>query len=174
MNKIYIDKLAEKHNKLDIVDSLIDSDFSISVEFIYQSKFENTKDLRDFVDIICDKLWFSDKQKWRFILIADELNNNSIEYWSASESSNIMRIESHMEENERFFKLEVEDMWDWKHPKTALDMETMRAHKLKLWYFGHNSIRWRWLFLIIVKLVDRLYFKNSVNWWLIVWIKTKI
>jgi len=174
MNKIYIDKLAEKHNKLDIVDSLIDSDSSISVEFIYQSKFENTKDLRDFVDIICDKLWFSDKQKWRFILIADELNNNSIEYWSAAESSNIMRIESHMEESERFFNLEVEDMWDWKHPKTALDMETMRAHKLKLWYFGHNSIRWRWLFLIIVKLVDRLYFKNSVNWWLIVWIKTKI
>ncbi len=174
MNKIYIDKLADNHNKFSIVESLIDSDSYISVEFIYQSKFENTKDLRDFVDIICEKLWFSDKQKWRFILIADELNNNSIEYWSSPESFNIMRIESHMEENERFFNLEVEDMWNWKHPKTALDMETMRAHKLKLWYFGHNSIRWRWLFLIIVKLVDRLYFKNSVNWWLIVWIKTKI
>lgn len=171
MKKIYIDKLPKNHIKADIVDSLIKDDF-IEVEFFYDSKFENTKHLRDFVDIICERLAFSDKQKSRFILIADELNNNAIEYWSSTDAENILRIKLSKIDWKKVFKLEVQDKWNWKHPKTALDMETMRAHKLKVWYFGHDSIRWRWLFLIIVKLVDRLYFKNSADWWLVVGIKT--
>jgi hypothetical protein len=38
----------------------------------------------------------------------------------------------------------------------------------------NNSIRWRWLFMIIDKLVDKLYFKDSKNWWLIVGIEKKL
>lgn len=174
MSKVYIDKLQKWHDKHEIASSLFDKDWNLCVEFIYKSKFENTKDLRDFVDILCWELKFTNKQKWRFILIADELNNNAIEYWSASTSFNILRMKSYVQDWQKYFNLEVEDNWDWKNPKKALDMETMRAHKLKLGYFWHNSIRWRWLFLIIVKLVDRLFFKNSKNKWLIVWIKTKI
>lgn len=173
MDKIYIDKLSKWHNKLDIINSLI-IDWNISVEFIYKSEFQNTKDLRDFVEIICWLLKFPDNTISRVVLIADELNNNAIEYWSDKSWFNFLRIISKFENWILNFNLEVEDNWNWRAPKKALDMETMRAHKLKLWYFNHDSIRWRWLFLIIVKLVDRLYFKNSKLWGLIVWVKMKI
>lgn len=173
MDTIYIDKLSTGHNKLDIINSLF-IDWKINVEFIYKSIFKNTKDLRDFVDTICYVLNFSNNLKSRIILIADELNNNAIEYWSSEGSLNHLRISSENIDWVNHFNLEVEDNWKGKASKNALDMETMRAHKLRLWYFWHNSIRWRWLFLIIVKLVERLYFKNSVNWGLIVWVKMKI
>lgn len=173
MNKIYIDKLTKKSDKRVIINSIYIND-SLDIEFIYKSTFKNTKDLRDFLEIIWDVLWFSCILKWRIILISDELNNNAIEYWSSSDWYNILRIRTKKENWLINFNLEVEDNWKWRASKSALDMETMRAHKLKLWYFWHNSIRWRWLFLIIVKLVDRLYFKNAVNWWLIVWVKMKI
>lgn len=173
MNKIYIDKLSANDNKEEIINNIF-VDNSLEVEFIYKSTFENTKDLRDFVEVICSILNFTDKLKGRVILISDELNNNAIEYWTSPDWFNILRIKAYILDWIIDFNLEVEDSWDWRAPKKALDMETMRAHKLKLWYFWHNSIRWRWLFLIIVKLVDRLYFKNSSTWWLIVWVKTKI
>jgi len=173
MDKIYIDKLSKWHNKLDIINSLI-RDSSINVEFIYKSEFQNTKDLRDFVEVICSVLNFSDKLKSRIVLISDELNNNAIEYWSNQDAFNSLRISTQIIDWIINFNLEVEDNWKWRAPKNALDMETMRAHKLKLGYFNHDSIRWRGLFLIIVKIVDRLYFKNSKDWGLIVWIKMKI
>lgn len=173
MDQIYIDKLSEEHDKLDIINSLF-KEWLLNIEFIYKSRFENTKDLRDFVDVICSTLKLSDKLKSRIVLISDELNNNAIEYWSDSEWFNFLRINSNIEDWFINFNLEVEDNWKWRAPKKALDMETMRAHKLKLGYFNHDSIRGRGLFLIIVKLVDRLYFKNSKSWWLIVWVKMKI
>jgi uncharacterized UPF0160 family protein len=112
--------------------------------------------------------------KSRIVLISDELNNNAIEYWSDSNWQNIMRIKAKKIDKEIDFILEVEDNWKWREHKTALDMETMRAHQLKLGYFNHDSIRWRWLFLITVKIADRLYFRNSPKWWLIVGVKTRI
>ena len=173
MNLIYIDKLTELDNKEKIIKSLY-VDNKLDIEFIYKSNFNNTKALRDFIEIIWTVLWFPDKTSSRMILISDELNNNAIEYWSSEEGINILRITSREEDGKINFWLEVEDNWKWKMPKKALDMETLRAHRLKLGYLKHDSIRWRWLFLIIVKLVDRLYFKDSKENWLIVWIKIKI
>jgi len=173
MNLIYIDKLTEWHNKEDMIKSLY-VDEKLDIEFIYKSDFNNTKDLRDFIESICVILWFPDKLLSRVILISDELNNNAIEYWTDKEWFNILRIISRVEDWVVNFKLEVEDNWKWRLPKNALDMETLRAHRLKLGYWKHNSIRWRGLFLIIVKLVERLYFRDSEEWGLIVWIKMKI
>ncbi|MDD3144865.1 MAG: ATP-binding protein [Candidatus Gracilibacteria bacterium] len=173
MDAIYIDKLSKGHNKIDIINSII-HDGKINVEFIYKSKFKNTKDLRDFVGVICYSFNFSDKLKSRIVLITDELNNNAIEYGSSSRGFNTLRINIDREEENINFNLEVEDDGRGKASKTALDMETMRAHKLRLGYFGHDSIRGRGLFLIIVKLVNRLYFKNSHNGGLIVGVKMKI
>jgi anti-sigma regulatory factor (Ser/Thr protein kinase) len=110
----------------------------------------------------------------RIILISDELNNNAIEYGTGAWWSNIMRIMVKKVNKDIYFNLEVEDDGKWREPKTVLEMETMRAHKLKIGYFNHNSVRWRWLFLIAVKIADRLYFKNSRNWWLIVGVKMKV
>ena len=71
-------------------------------------------------------------------------------------------------------QIEVEDSGKWKDHKTALEMETLRAHQLRLWYTHHKSIRWRGLFMIIVHIVDRLYFRDTKEGWLVVGIKKKI
>lgn len=173
MNIIDIDKLPEKIDNAKIIEELFNGWF-LDVSFKYKSNYKNTKKLRDFVETICNFLELSDKMKTRMVLISDELNNNAIEYWSNKNWINYLRIKAEEKENSIDFNLEVEDNWKWKKHKTALDMETLRAHQLKLWYFNHDSIRGRWLFLITVKVVDRLYFKNSNEWWLIVWVKTKI
>jgi hypothetical protein len=104
----------------------------------------------------------------------DELNNNAIEYWTLKWYTNKLRIKIIVNENEANINIEVEDAWNWLKHKTALEMETLRAHQLRLGYWNHESIRWRWLFMITFKSVDRLYFKDTKNWWLIVWIKKNI
>jgi len=141
----------------------------IDIEIEYVSDFKNTKILRSFIEIFCDKLWFDKREASKLVLVVDELNNNAIEYGSENWWINKLRIKC--EKKIKNITIEVEDTWKWKKSKKVLDMETLRAHRLKKWYREHNSIRWRWLFLIIIKAVDRLYFKNSDKWWLIVWIK---
>lgn len=173
MEKINIDKLPENYNNKKIIKKII-NDWFLSIQFKYQSNYKNTKILRRFIEEICNHFCFGEKTKARIVLISDELNNNAIEYWSDADWINYLRIDIKTISWEIFLNLEVEDNWKGKSHKTALEMETMRAHKLKRWYFNHDSIRWRWLFLITVKIVDRLYFKNSKRWWLIVGIKTKI
>jgi hypothetical protein len=53
-------------------------------------------------------------------------------------------------------------------------MCNLAEKKKKRWFDNYKSIRWRWLFLIIDKMVDKLYFKDSKDWWLIVWLKKEI
>lgn len=172
MENIYIDKLDSSVDKKALLEPLLKKD-SFEIEFVYGSDFSNTKMLRDFIEYISSNLWFDSITRSRLVLITDELNNNAIEYWSDPSGINKLRIIFKSINWETFLNLEVEDNGRWKAPKSALDMETLRAHRLKLWYFNHDSIRGRGLFLIIVKLVDRLYFRNSSDWWLIVWIKMK-
>ncbi|MDR1945427.1 MAG: hypothetical protein LBQ59_05200 [Candidatus Peribacteria bacterium] len=76
---IDINNLSKKHSKYSIIESLF-KDNSLDVEFLYKSDYKNTKDLRDFVEVICDFLKFSLNLRSRIILISDELNNNAIEY----------------------------------------------------------------------------------------------
>ncbi len=148
---------------------------SLDIEFIYKSDFKNAKFLRDFIGVICNNLHFSEKNKSRFILIVDELNNNAIEYWTEEWGENKIRFKTvENDDNTVEITIEVEDSGKWSNPKKALDMETLRAHQLKLWYWHHESIRWRGLFMIIVKSVDRLYFKDSIDRWLVVWIKKNL
>lgn len=176
MHLIDIDKLSDKCNKRALIQEKLEWK-NLELEFIYDSIFINTKDLRDFIEIIVDLLFLWEKNKSRFILITDELNNNAIEYWTKKWWRNKLRVISKELENWKInFVIEVEDSWDWKFPKKALELETMRAHKLKRGYFWHKSIRWRWLFLIIIQIVDRLYFRDSKEKWrgLIVWIKSII
>ena len=148
--------------------------WSIDIEFIYVANFKNTKILRDFIEVICKRLWIPHNEVSKFILIVDELNNNAIEYWTESSWKNKLRINATSNSELININIEVEDTGKWISHKSALEMETLRAHQLKRWYVDHKSIRWRWLFLIIVKTVDRLYFKDTKSWGLIVWIKKEI
>ena len=173
MNIIDIHKLPENLNKEDFISKYLIWK-EIDIEFVYDSDFVNSKVLRDFIEIICTKLWFEHRDVARFILLVDELNNNAIEYGTLKWYKNKLRIKTSWDNNSVDVNIEVEDFWNWEKHKTALDMETLRAHQLKLWYWHHESIRWRGLFMITVKSVDRLYFKDSKNWGLIVWIKKNV
>ena len=173
MTIININNLPEWFDKERFISEEM-KDISLSIEFIYESYFKNSKVLRDFVEIIWLKLNLPHSDMARFILVVDELNNNAIEYWSEEWWENKLRINICNNWDELGVCIEVEDTWKWLKHKNALEMETLRAHQLKLWYGNHESIRGRGLFMIIVKSVDRLYFKDSDNWWLIVWIRKNV
>ncbi len=173
MHKISISKLYKLKNKEKYIENFFNNN-QINIEFLYLSDFIHTQMLRETIRRIFKFVWLNEKQISRIILITDEMNNNAIEYWSKTWEKNKLRLNLEKKENSFYLNIEVEDTWNGSKPKTALEMETLRAHQLKLWYREHRSIRWRWLFMIIINIVDRLYFRDTSTWWLIVWIKKYI
>jgi len=151
-----------------------DTDNKAEICISYISEFESAKTLRDCMWKICDDICIDFKWKSRLVLIIDELNNNAIEYGSKRGELNKMYVKIEKRDKEVNLIVEVEDTWNWEKAKTAEQMEELRSHKLSVGFDNHNSIRWRWLFLITERMVDQLYFQNSMNWWLIVWIKKLI
>ena len=173
MFSINIHELPEDLDIEDFISTKINNKV-IDIEFIYLSDFKNAKILRSFIEIICNQLWFQHKDISRFILTVDEISNNAIEYWTKKWSFNKLRVKTINNWDNLDINIELEDAWNWDKHKNALEMETLRAHQLKLWYWNHESIRWRGLFMITVKTVDRLYFKDTKEGWLIVWIKKNV
>ena len=175
MKTIKIDSTVNMLKKefFDILKDIPKDSFEIC--FKYKSDFWVTKYLRDLVGYIFDYYNFPKVWKTRFILIVDELNNNAIEYWSRMWEFNklILTIKATWIKNYKIW-IEVEDTWRWVANKTATEMCNLAEKKKKRWFDNYHSIRWRWLFLIIDKMVDKLYFKDSKNWWLIVWLKKEI
>lgn len=174
MHKLNINNLNNSFfNKEEYIDKCLNG-WKLCLEFHYLSCFENTKILRDFINIICKKFNVSEKNTWRFILVTDEMNNNAIEYWTSSWYENIIRIIVKSNWEKLYFVIEVEDKWNWEKHKTAKEMEELKNNRLKTWFNVHTSIRWRWLFMIIINIVDKLYFIDSKKWWLIVGIEKEI
>jgi len=150
-----------------LIDNLtIEDKTEISIDYI--SDFRSAKILRDIVSKILKKIWVDLIWEKRLILVVDELNNNAIEYWTKANDYNNLYICIEKNNKKINIKIEVSDKWNWKLPKKAKEMEELRRYKKQLWFENHNSIRWRWLFLIIEKLVNKLYFKDSKDWWLTV------
>lgn len=173
MKIVNISDIIDKEKRDNIIkNTFVDNLLDISIK--YSSDFTNAKVLRDFIIDVSDFFCFSWTWKSRLTLIVDELNNNAVEYWSLKNDINILRLKIIREEDLYDLSLEVEDSWKWEKHKTAKEMILLRNKKKLKWFFKNEWIRWRWLFMIIEKLVDELYFKDSENWWLIVWIKKKI
>lgn len=149
-------------------------DHWMSIIFLYDSNFKSAKILRDYVQALCDLMELENKWKSRLILITDELNNNAIEYGSLTGDINIMRIDIEKWLQWTYVSVEIEDTGKWKEAKKAKDMELLRTQRLETGFKNHISIRWRGLFMIIMNLVDELYFKDSERWGLIVGIKKKL
>lgn len=169
MNEFIIDENSNVPlKKEDIRNNFIWDSFSAT--FIFKSDFKYTKTLRDSVFNIRQFLKMDKLRISRLMLIVDELNNNSIEYWSKEGEYNKM-IVNISKGKDLYINIEVIDTWNWKKAKTASEMEQLRNERLKKWFHWHDSIRWRGLFMIITRLVDELYFKDDINWWLVVWIK---
>lgn len=176
MKKINISDLMTREERLHTIESTFDKN-GLDITIEYPAIFRSAKVLRDFIVDIADFFNFKWTWKSRLTLIADELNNNWIEYWSVESDINKMIIKIIIINNKVELVLEVEDTWNWSDSKTAEEMNKKREEKDKekkaIW-FQSTWIRWRWLYLIITKLVDELYFEDSKKWWLIVWVKKKI
>ena len=173
MNKICInidDTFSYDNNFLEKIDSKNESEINIS----FISDFKSAKILRIFMTDLSDKLKIDNIWKSRLILITDELNNNAIEYWSKLWEINSFKITIKPSSNDVILNFEVSDTWKWDDAKTAKEMILIRNRKKLDWFFKNNWIRGRWLFMIIEKLVDKLYFKDSENWWLTVWIEKRL
>lgn len=173
MYSINIDTLPAGHDKQAIIDWHIKNN-SIAVSFCYSSNFKNTRVIRRFVEVISQKLSMWEEWVNRMILIVDELNNNAIEHGSRKTMWSEMRVVMSVDQWELDVNIEVEDSWTGMHPKTAAEMRELGQTTKQKWFKHHNSIRWRGLFLIITRLVDELYFKDSKTGGLIVWIHKKI
>ena len=173
MDKINFHDISEINDVINKISCLMKNG-ELDIEISYFSNFSSTKNLRDIINHICFLLKISNNNIYKITLIIDELNNNAIEYWSMHWDINKLRFKAKKNNKNIEINIEVEDSWKWNSPKKTVDMEDLRVKRLKTWYSNHNSIRWRWLFLIILKIVDLLYFWDSKSWGLIVWIKKTI
>lgn len=173
MEQIYLDKISPDTITHDyLCQFFCDNVFELS--FVFQSDFTNTKYLRDYLFLILDIVGLDSVWKNRFVLIIDELNNNAIEYGSDTQSQNIFTIRCVKTDTDVNINIEVEDAGNGKSARKSIEMESLRIERIEKWFENHHSIRGRGLFLIITKLVDELYFKDSQRWGLVVWIKKRV
>lgn len=173
MKNIDISKLYKFRDNKDLIWKLI-INWNISVSFAFLSDFSVSKVFRDVINNIWNIISLNTKTKARIVSIIDELANNAIEHWSRKWDINKLRINIKKKKKWLTLHIEVEDTWKWKDPRNALEMENLKIKTLSKWFEKHSSIRWRGLFMIIINIVDELYFRDSSDWWLIVWIKKNL
>ncbi len=142
----------------------------------FPADFSMSKIIRDMIGELFDHYSISKKWRWRFILIIDELINNSIEHGSKKWDENTCKIEAwNNKEGHFFIRFEVHDTgngtWDCSEAQNNVDKAKKEAEKNKKLYMNK---RWRWLFLITKKLVDSLDFSKSEKWWMAVKIEKTI
>lgn len=173
MKRVDITDIVNSSERKFFLEKSLDSNgLEIIVEF--PAVFWSSKVLRDLVVDVSDYFHLDKTWTSRLTLIADELNNNSVEYWSNEEDINTMMLKIWTKDNKVDFILEVQDSGKWDHAKTAIEMENLKNKKEDYNYSNHTSIRWRGLFLIIKKIVDELYFRDAEWGGLIVGVKKEI
>ena len=128
INLLEIGDIPDKQSYL----SLYIHENNLDIEFLYVSDFRSAKILRDFVEVICHRFMIDPITLSRFILIVDEMNNNAIEHGSKKGDINKLRFKICEENGIQNIQIEVEDSGRGRDHKTALEMETLRAHQLKL------------------------------------------
>lgn len=173
MYTIHIDSLSACSDYSELIAGYI-TDRSISIAFCYSSAFENTHIIRHCVESICRQLGIGKPWMHRIVLMVDELNNNAIEHGSQKSGKNEMRMYISAHGSQCNMRIECEDSWTGIHPKKAKDMDALHRDVKARGFSQHKSIRGRGLFLIIDQMVDKLYFKDSDSWGLIVWIQKNI
>lgn len=169
-----MDSISINHTKWAIslkdLDKYITLD-STDIEFVYESDFKNAKILRDCVEYILKSHNISSKDVSRYVLACDEMNNNAIEHGSKPGDTNTLRLHIQKSQSTITLDVQVEDSWNGTTAKTASQMEECKQKKAQVGFSNHTSIRWRGLFLIIINIVDELYFHDSQNGGLIVGFK---
>ena len=174
MQEVLIDEISDE---MVVSDEYIATFFhqeKLEVTFLFRSFFSNTKLLRELIIRILQHAQAPLLWQNRFMLIVDELNNNAIEYGSLEWDLNKMSVILQKRDWNLEISIEVQDSWKWALAKTAQDMLEIKEKRVQKWFENHQSIRGRWLFLIIIKLVDHLYFKDAPDGGLIVGVHKKL
>ncbi|MCH8518662.1 ATP-binding protein [Candidatus Gracilibacteria bacterium] len=127
----------------------------------YESRYENTKILREIIDEFCDLFTMPAKWRTRIVLIFDELNNNAIEHGSIKSDKNICYISLSKRSTGLFIVGYVEDTGNAQGSKNHLEMRQLQSTFRDKDFSQHHSIRGRGLFLIISQLVELLDFRPS-------------
>ncbi|EKE28419.1 MAG: hypothetical protein ACD_3C00061G0008 [uncultured bacterium (gcode 4)] len=164
----------ENQELLDYISKNMDNFKDFEVAILFRSDYSQWSIIRNLIVFLLEKAWMEPMWKNRFSLIWDELINNSIEYWSLPLDKNIFRIKLKSDEGAFQVMLEVQDTWRWLMAKTSSQMEEIRKDKEEEWFEVFLGKRWRWLFKLVLNIVDRLYFGDAEWGWLIVWIEKKI
>lgn len=174
MQEVFIDEVSPEEILSDTFITSLFHENEVKITFLFRSYFTNTKILRELITKLFACVWVSVLWQNRFMLIIDELNNNAIEYGSQEWDLNKMRVVILKKEQDFDISIEVEDSGNWKAAKNSQQMMEIQEQKLQKWFEDYHSIRGRWLFLIIHKLVDQLYFQDADDAGLIVWVQKHI
>ena len=156
-----------------------------SFEFSFPVNYQYSKVIRDFVALIFDRYGLMPPWKSRFILIIDELINNSIAYGSIEWEMNIFRLfikEEKQNENQSLnehsytIRVEVQDTGTGEGTKTANEMRWIRdqSHETFNSAWHYMGKRGRWLFMLTENLVDILDFQDNPKWGLTVIVQKSI
>lgn len=158
----------------DYVEWSIKDFWNLDIHLLFKADYNQSRLIRNLVLFLFEKNNINVPWKNRFSLIADELINNSIEYWSLPLDKNTFIIKFVTIWTILTIELEVHDSWKGLFAKNSQEMEIIRRQKQEEWFDNYLWKRWRWLFQLVNNLVDNLYFKDKEWWWLIVWIQKNL
>lgn len=132
----------------------------------YDADYKYAKVLREVIDTICKLSGIPPKWRTRIVLIYDELSNNAIEHGSTLWDSIFISLNIKVTPESYKVQWYVEDMWKGLQSKNAHEMMMLQQKYKDIDFSEYDSIRGRWLFLIISQLVGSLSFDDTVSWWL--------
>ena len=169
----------------DILELYDQNDGQEVFEFSFPVNYQYSKIIRDFVALIFDRYGLIPPWKSRFILIIDELINNSIAYGSIEWEMNTFRLfikEEKQNENQSLnehsytIRVEVQDTGTGEGTKTADEMRWIRDQSHETFNSAGHYMgkRGRWLFMLTENLVDILDFQDNPEWGLTVIVQKSI
>lgn len=131
-------------------------------KILFPADFAMSKTIRDMIGEIFDRYNISKQWRGRFVLISDELVNNSIEHGSQQWDENMCKIRAGINEQEKFFiQFEVHDNGGEENFEVVKqELEEAQETIEKPWEV-YMEKRGRWLFMITKKLVDSIRFEKS-------------
>ncbi|MDP2103849.1 MAG: ATP-binding protein, partial [Candidatus Gracilibacteria bacterium] len=136
--------------------------------------YGQSKIIRDLILSFFEKNNINVPWKNRFVLVSDELINNSIEYGSLPLDKNLFLIRFGTEGNTLSINIEVSDTGRGLESKTSQEMEELKKLKEMDGSGVYLGKRGRGLFQLVTNLVDELYFRDHPTGGLVVGIRKKL
>ena len=164
----------EYNELIDFVNSSISDFGNFDLELVFKADYNQSKIIRDLILFLFQKNNIEVPWKNRFVLISDELVNNSIEYGSLPLDKNRFTIHFKIVGKTLTINMEVCDTWRGLESKTSSEMEELKRIKASIWFEWYLGKRGRGLFQLVTNLVDELYFKDNANGGLIVGVRKEM